>query len=46
MSVDLLLWILAAICFGIAAAVGERLAFGARLVPLGLLFGALTFIIN
>jgi hypothetical protein len=45
MSIDLILWILAFICFAIAAFAGDRFT-RVGLVPLGLALGSLTFIIN
>lgn len=45
MSIDLLLWILAFVCFVIAAFVTERLAARVDLVALGLALASLTFII-
>lgn len=45
MSIDLLLWILAFVCFVIAAFVGNRLTDRVDLIALGLAFGSLTFII-
>ena len=44
MSIDLLLWIIAFVCFLIAAFIGDRLT-RVDLVPLGLAAAALTFII-
>jgi hypothetical protein len=45
MSIDLILWILAFVCFAIAAAVGDRFT-RVGLVPLGLALASLTFIIS
>lgn len=46
MSIDLLLWILAFVCFVIAAFVGDRIPARVSLVPLGLAFASLTFLIG
>jgi len=46
MSIDLLLWILAFVCFVIATFVGDQFPPRVRLVPLGLAFASLTFLIG
>lgn len=46
MSIDQILWILAFVCFVIAAAVGDRILTRVSLVPLGLAFASLTFLIG
>jgi hypothetical protein len=43
--IDLVLWIVAFVCFLIAAFVGERLAARVDLIALGLAAASLTFII-
>lgn len=45
MSLDLVLWIVAFVCFIIATFAGDRLAGRVDLVPFGLAAAALTFII-
>jgi len=45
MTVDLLLWILAFVCFVIATLFHNRFADRVDLIALGLAFGSLTFII-
>ena len=45
MSIDFLLWVGACICFAIAAFFGGRVTWDG-LVPLGLLFGSLTFVLG
>jgi hypothetical protein len=45
MSLDLVLWIAAFICFVVAAVAGDRIT-RVDLVPLGLALGALTFIVG
>ena len=46
MSIDLVLWILAFVCFAIAAFIGDRVPARVSLVPLGLAFASLTFLIG
>lgn len=45
MSLDLVLWILAFVCFAIAAVLGDRVP-RVELVPLGLALATLTFIVG
>lgn len=46
MSLDLVLWIVAFVCFVIAAFAGDRISARVGLVPLGLAFASLTFILS
>jgi hypothetical protein len=45
MSLDLLLWILAIVCFFIATFAGDRISSRVDLVPLGLALASLTFVL-